>query len=994
MGPGTITVIALLLAAALPAAAQPNRIHGRIDAAHPVALKNHVHPGAQRQFDQGPVDPAFVMDGLGLLLAPSPAQQAELDAYLAALQDSGSPDYRNWLTPAQFAERFAVSAGDLDQITAWLTARGFTIRTVAPSRNWVAFSGTAGQVQQTFQAEIHRFEVEGALHFSNTADPTVPAALDGVVTAISGLHDFGLRPPQPNLAPGYTAGSGNHYVAPADLATIYNLNGLAANGYDGTGQKLAIVGQSAVDLNDIRNFRSIFGLPAKDPQIVLVPGGPDPGIVSGDVIEADLDLEWAGAAARNASLIYVYSANVMDALQYAVTQNLAPVIAMSYGGCETASGASMRAIAQQANAQGITWIASSGDSGAAGCESAKATTARQGLAVLLPASIPEVTGVGGTTFVEGSGTYWGTNNASLGSALSYIPETSWNDTTSRRLAASGGGASKLFGKPGWQAGQGVPADNARDVPDLAMLASPQHDGAILCTGGSCANGLGSTFNVVGGTSLAAPVFAGITTLLNQYLVGTGIAAQAGLGNINPALYGLAQTSTDIFHDVTTGNNNVPCRPGSPNCSAGNIGYQAGPGYDQVTGLGSVNAGNLVAEWQNYHPAPAALSSVTISPATVGGGATATLTVALTSAAPATGASVMLSSTSAAFPVPASVTVPAGQFSASLQVQTTAVTASTPATVTATYNSVTKTANVTVAPVVLPTLSSVAVTPSTIAGGAFATVTVTLGGPAPLGGAAVTLLSNASAFPLPASLTVPAGRLIASTTVQTTAVTASTPVTVTAAYNGASKTANATLTPVVLPALASLTISPASVPGGSAATLTIALSGPAPAGGASVTLAGNAAAFPVPASVTVSAGRSSATVSVQTKTVTASTPVTVTATYNGASKTANATLTPVVLPALASISVSPATVNGGGTTILTVTLTGPAPPGGASITLSSSNTAALQLPSPVLMPAGYTSGRLRISAGRVTTATTVTITAGYNGSSQTTKLTVNPGSNTH
>jgi len=1112
MGPGSIqgttrffsfmAGMAILLAAASPAAARRNRIQGSIDGGQRVALTNHVHPKAVPQQDQGPVDSAFVMEELSLMLAPSPEQQADLDVWLVSVQDPGSAEYRNWLTPEQFASRFAVSPSDMAQITAWLRAQGFSIRTVAPSRNWVAFSGTAGQVRQTFQAEIHRFQVEGAPHYSNIADPSVPAALSGVITSIRGLNDFGLRSPRP--VPAYTAASGNHYLTPDDLATIYNLNGLRAKGYDGTGQNVAIVGQSAIDLNDIRNFRSLFGLPTTNLQVVLVPGGTDPGIVSGDDVESDLDLEWAGAAARNAGLIYVYARNVMDALQYAVSHNLAPVIGMSYGSCETAQGgASMRTIAQQANAQGITWIAASGDSGAAGCESQNATVASHGLAVNLPASIPEVTGVGGTTFQEGSGTYWGANGGSLGSVLSYIPETSWNDTSSRRLAASGGGVSEVFGKPSWQAGPGVPADNARDVPDVAMAASPLHDGAIICIGGSCASGLGSTFSVVGGTSLSTPVFAGITALLNHYLVGTGAVGKSGLGNLNPVLYGLAQTSTDIFHDVTTGNNVVPCRAATPNCTAvGSLGYQAGPGYDLVTGLGSVNAYNLVTEWGNFHPAPAALSSVTITPATVAGGATATLTVSLTSAAPAAGAIVTLSSSSPVFPAPPSLTVPAGQFSASVPVLTTSVTASTPATVTATYNSVSKTATVNVVPVVLPTLTSVTVTPATVAGGASALVRVTLSARAPENGAAVTLASTSPAFPVPASLTVRQGRRSASVLVQTTSVTASTPVTVTATYNSTSKTANVTVAPVVLPTLTGVAVEPSSVaggasasvsvslsseappggvsvtlsssnsvfpvpatltvpsgrssasvevqtkpvngstpvtviatynsvsktanvtvapvvlptltsvaiipisvrdiedgppisanssfPGGTPALLTITLSGEAPPGGAVVTLSSSAAAFPVPASVTVRTGRTTESVIVETKTVTASTPVTVTATYNSSSKTATATLTPVVVPTLASLSVSPSTVDGGGSAILTITLTGPAPPGGSSITLTSSNPAIVKLMSPAVMPAGWTSGRLRISTARVSAAATITITAAYNSSTQTAKLTVNPG----
>jgi len=286
MGPGTITGtkgfsclvagMAAVLAAATPAGAQQNRIPAGIDASQSVALTNHVHPKAQRQYDRGPVDAGFVMDRLSVMLAPSAEQQAKLDAYLSALQDPGSPDYRNWLTPEQFADRFGVSTSDLGQITGWLGAQGFTIRTVAPSRNWVAFSGTASQVRQTFRTETHRFQVNGELHFSNTADPSVPAALHGVITAIRGLNDFAFRPPQPHLTPAYTAASGNHYLAPADLATIYNLNSLAANGYDGTGQKLAIVGQSAVDLTTFATSAPSSGCRPATRKLCWCPEAPTP----------------------------------------------------------------------------------------------------------------------------------------------------------------------------------------------------------------------------------------------------------------------------------------------------------------------------------------------------------------------------------------------------------------------------------------------------------------------------------------------------------------------------------------------------------------------------------------------------------------------------------------------------------------------------------------------------------------------------------------------
>ena len=987
----TIAAVALaVITAAAPLAAQRNRITGRIDSSQAVALPGHLNPNARPEFDQGPVDDAFPLNDLALALKPSDAQQADLTALLAAQQDPASPDYHNWLAPEQFADRFGASPSDIGQIAAWLESQGFVVHGVAPSRNWIAFAGSAGLARQAFGVEIHRYQVDGQSHFANASEPSAPAALAGIVAGIRGLDDFLPRSPRPQLRPAYTSASGRHYLAPDDAATIYNLKSLYQNGYDGSGQRLVVAGQSAIDLSDVQTFRTMFNLPKNDPQIVLIPGSKDPGIVSGDVVEADLDVEWAGAVAKNASLTYVYSRNVFDAVQYAVAQNLAPVIGLSYGTCETGAQSTatlLRLVAQQANAQGITWIASSGDSGAFGCESSTAATAVQGTAVTLPASIPEVTAVGGTSFNEGSGTYWSaSNNASLGSALSYIPETSWNDTAAANLLeASGGGPSVIYAKPSWQTGTGVPNDGARDIPDVAMPAGVYHDGAIVCTGGSCANGLSSATTVVGGTSLSAQLFAGVAALINHYQVGTG-AAKAGLANMNPTLYALAGKYGDAFHDVVSGDNIEPCRVGSHGCASGSFGYQAGAGYDLVTGLGSVDAYTLAVEWNLIAAAPVALASVTVSSATLAGGGSATVTVELTGPAPSGGATVTLSSGNATvFHAPASIVVAAGQTSASVKVQAAQVTASTSVTVTATYNGASKTASVTVTPVVLPSLTAVAVTPSSVAGGAIAVLAITLSGPAPSGGASVSLSSGNTAFPVPASVVVRSGTKSAELSVRTASVTASASVTVTATYNGASKTAGVTVTPVVLPTLTAVAVTSSSVTGGSVAVLAITLSGPAPPAGASVSLSSSDAAFPVPASVVIRAGAAGGNLSVRTATVTASTSVTVTATYNGASKTAGVTVTPVTLTAIA---VTPSSLTGGLRALLSVTLSGPAPSGGASVGLSSGN-AAFPVPASVVIPAGKRSAALEVRTTTVNASTSVTVTATYNNTTKTAGVTVTP-----
>jgi uncharacterized protein (TIGR03437 family) len=612
---GSLLALGSLLS--VPAVAQSNRIAG-IDNARRVALAGHLHPFALPENDEGPVDPALPLPRVTLIFRGSAYQQADLKRLLAEQQNPSSPEYHRWLTPEQYAERFGVSQADVNLIVSWLQSQHLAVTAVARGRNWIAASGTAAAVETAFGTSLHRFRVNGELHYANATEPTIPATLQGVVKAIHGLHNFRMKPRmraanvQPGAArPAYTTGLGTHYLGPGDLAAIYNLQPLYSSGITGSGQKLAVMGQVDIDLADIHQFRSFFNLPANDPQAILVPGSADPGTNQGDLGESDLDLELSGAIAPDATILFVYSDDVITSLQYAIDQNLAPVISISYGNCEAQTPESdaltQQSWAQQANAQGITWIASSGDSGAADCSTGATSRLNSILSTDLPASLPEVTGVGGTTFNEGTGNYWSTtNNANMASALSYIPETAWNDgVVQGQFEASGGGASVYFSKPAWQSGTGVPSDGARDVPDIAVTASPNHDGLLTFTGGS--------EQVVGGTSLGAPFVAALTALLNQYVVSQGIQAGPGLGNINPQLYSLAQTAPAAFDDVTTGNNiiTVTCSARQRNCTPGSIGYSAGPGYDQVTGLGSLNAQAFFNAWvsQASAAAPPALTVI-------------------------------------------------------------------------------------------------------------------------------------------------------------------------------------------------------------------------------------------------------------------------------------------------------------------------------------------------------------------------------------------------
>jgi subtilase family serine protease len=685
--PKCVAILVLLLAVPVISSAQTaakNRIVQAIDDTQRTVVQGNLHPMARPEFDQGRADGSMPINHASIVFKPSPSQQRALDALLAAQQDPSSPSYHQWLTPEQYADRFGMTPSDIAKVVSWLQSKGLTVST-ARSRNEVFFGGTVAQIESAFDTEIHHYLVNGEQHFANAIEPSVPSAFAHTVLGVHNLNDFRPKPRARGAAPHFTSSiSGNHFLTPNDFATIYDLGPLYALGFDGTDQKIAVVGDSAITLSNIDTFRSLSGLSKNDPQTVIVPNTGTPTHNS-DEVEADLDLEWSGGVAKNATIIYVVvgpaaAGGAFDAVTFAIQNNVAPVISSSFGLCEadeTKAGAlSIQLLARQANAQGQTITVATGDAGAADCDGDLPVTpsvASLGLAVDVPASIPEVTGVGGSEFGTTStpdpagvvtGTppntnagptpFWnGTINSTdtIGSALSYIPEMAWNDSPQTGtgpvldtvLSAGGGGVSTIFLKPSWQTGTGVPNDGHRDVPDIALSASPNHDGYLICSPPAksgnpqpCTTGFRDSkgrLDVVGGTSTGAPTFAGIVAIINQ------ATNSNGQGNINPTLYSLFNTPPALppFHDVTTGSNQVPCKSGSPNCPSTPpsgctvpcIGYPATAGYDLASGLGSVNATNLVNAWPKVttpHYAILPPNPTTIAISAPGGSGTSSISV--------------------------------------------------------------------------------------------------------------------------------------------------------------------------------------------------------------------------------------------------------------------------------------------------------------------------------------------------------------------------------
>lgn len=605
---------------------------GAMDESSLVVLNGNRHPLATAANDRGEASPDLPMERMLLVLARDPALESSLLSLLARQQDKTSTDFHAWLSPSQFGGEFGASPADLQKLSEWLESHGFRVRRVGQGGMTIEFSGAAGQVKEAFHTAIHSYVVNGEKHYANASDPQIPAALAGVVAGISTLHDFRKKPAihvlgkatriantslwQPEFTFNGAAGTA-HYLAPGDFAKIYDITTLYQNGIDGTGQSIAIAARNNINLSDVQIFRLAFGLPVNDPQIIL--DGPDPGNLAGsEETEADLDVEWSGAIAPKATVKFVVSAstNSTDGIDlsslYIVDNNLAPVISVSFGQCEQSLGQAENAfynnLWEQAAAQGITAVVSSGDNGPAGCDSDSQTTpATQGLAVNGLASTPFNIAVGGTQFNENgnNSAYWSATNApDQSSVLGYIPENVWNESCAdpnvcgtASLFASSGGASTLYSKPTWQVGLGVPNDGKRDLPDISLDAAAGHDGYLLCQDGICTtNASGQLVNadLVGGTSAGAPTFAAIMALIVQKtnsrqgqanFVLYPLAAGQNAANCNASAPPQAQC---IFNDVTVGNNNVP----------GQTGFPATAGYDLATGWGSVNAANLAAKWGN------------------------------------------------------------------------------------------------------------------------------------------------------------------------------------------------------------------------------------------------------------------------------------------------------------------------------------------------------------------------------------------------------------
>lgn len=481
----TLLGCALIFALTAPcgAAQAPMRspaITKKIDETKVVRLAGNVRPEATAQNDRGAVGDAMQFDDLQLLLRRSAASEAALSAYMERQQTPGDPAFHHWLTPAEIGAKYGPSNTDIATVTDWLQMHGFQVNSVSPSGMRVDFSGTAGQIIESFRTEIHHLEVNGKQHVANMQDPEIPEALSPVVAGITSLNDFkphamhkGVVPvtatgaSRAAVSPNYTVDTGFELMVPADLATIYDFNPLFKTGTAGQGQTIILLEKTNLySNNDYFTFRKAFGLTKYTDSkfsVVHPRGCASPGVVVNDDSEAAVDVEWAAAAAPAANIELASCKDTTTrfggfiALQALVDQKTHPaIVSLSYGEPEADLGASgnlyIYRLYQQAAAEGISLFISSGDAGAAD-DSQDTPYAHNGINVSGYASTPFNLAAGGTDYSDGyygtASTYWSnTNSNSHGSARSYIPEIPWNDSCASMLITKMLGFAVPYGPKG------------------------------------------------------------------------------------------------------------------------------------------------------------------------------------------------------------------------------------------------------------------------------------------------------------------------------------------------------------------------------------------------------------------------------------------------------------------------------------------------------------------------------------------------------------------
>jgi len=451
------------------------------------------------------------------------------------------------------------------ELEKWARARDLRLTWYSDER-FAVLSGAPAEIGSAFGIRIDSYRSRTGLHFySAVRQPGVPKALSSEVTGIGRISDYG----QPTTAfqPRDFVPDGG--LTPAGLLQAYQATPLAQRGFQGQGETVVFIEYTPLSLTDLKDFSQKFGLPPFDVQVV----GGIPATPQSELGEADMDIETVHEIAPKAKLVYynlTKAPGITNSSDFAVAIALSiaaaskefpgAIMSMSLQDCESNAGSveiqGMSSAAASAESTGSTLFASSGDAGGADCGSFSADSLTSAKGVNIPAVAPNITGTGGTTL-------------SVAANGAYLGETTWSSPMLSQ--GSGGGVSTFVARPSWQVGVGVGAGGVpdmREVPDVSAEADPVTGNAIIISG---------TLQAGGGTSLSSPVWAGLTTLMDEFLKASGAPP---IGFANPLFYRLANEkslSPSPFHDVTVGGNDF---------------YRAGPSYDPVTGVGTPDVAAL------------------------------------------------------------------------------------------------------------------------------------------------------------------------------------------------------------------------------------------------------------------------------------------------------------------------------------------------------------------------------------------------------------------
>jgi len=546
---------------------------------------------------------------------PLVAREAALERFAVAVATPGSADYGRYESVAELARRFGASRSVRARVMGYLRQAGATAARVDATGLFAYATLSVGRADRVFDVRLARFRsgrgapfIAPASAVAESAGPQVPAALRGVALSVVGLDTRPLRGVAPDGSGVSSTGGPLPYTGtpsgcagalatdsytPNQYNTANDYDPLHAAGFDGQGERVALIEVQGFEPSDIGAFAQCFGLNV--PQIRTFQVGGTPALAPGQ--ETELDLEAVIAAAPDLSEIDTYETNAdlvtLIKAFAAPLQNPArvpQVISTSIGLCDpsligaNSQLSAFEATLAEAAAAGVSVLAASGDEGSSEC------TTEQGpiheLADEFPASSPLVTAVGGTEW-------------ELNSANQITQQIVWDDGL-----ASGGGPSELFARPGYQ--DGVVSGNKRGDPDVSLYADEDPGYAIYCslTDNGC-YGTSQPWTSVGGTSFSSPLLAGGLALVDQELHAAG---REPLGLANPLLYALGKSSSaaGVFNDVTSGTNDLFAIAGGAPLSC----CTAAPGYDEATGWGSVNLDGLAKAALAVQP-PVAHVSLTI-----------------------------------------------------------------------------------------------------------------------------------------------------------------------------------------------------------------------------------------------------------------------------------------------------------------------------------------------------------------------------------------------